>query len=81
MEIQGHYQDGLIIPEDGVSLPDGTLVTITVRTAPNSSGHTMSADERNRYFAALARLDTMANENPGDEFSGADHDRVLYGDQ
>jgi predicted DNA-binding antitoxin AbrB/MazE fold protein len=79
MEIEGHYQNGLIIPHDGIPLPDGTEVTITVRPAPQVSGNSMTDDDRNRYLAALARIDAVSNENPGDAFSGADHDRALYG--
>jgi predicted DNA-binding antitoxin AbrB/MazE fold protein len=78
MEIQGHYHNGLFVPENSVSLPDGTAVTITVRQVPDSNGPAMSADERDRYLAALTRIDGLSNENPGDAFSGADHDRVLY---
>jgi hypothetical protein len=79
MEIQGHFQNGMIVPHDGVSLPDGAEVTITVRSASQRSGDTMSGEEQKHYLAALAKLDAVANENPGDTFSGTDHDRELYG--
>jgi hypothetical protein len=80
MEIQGHFENGVIIPHDGISLPDGTAVTITVAAIPQAPGDTMSEEGRQRYLAALARIDSVANENPGDSFSGADHDLGLYGD-
>jgi predicted DNA-binding antitoxin AbrB/MazE fold protein len=80
MEIQGHYEDGVIIPDDGISLPDGTLVTITVRLLHATDEDKMSDEQRKRYLAALSRIDAVPNENPNDTFSGADHDRVLYGD-
>ena len=79
MEIQGHFHDGMIVPQDPLSLPEGTEVTIIVPISESHITSQMSADERNRYRAALARLDAVANENPGDRFSGADHDRELYG--
>jgi hypothetical protein len=79
MEIQGHYQNGMIIPHDGVSLPDGTEVTITVHTPPQSTERTMTDEERRLYLAALVRIDLVENENSGDTFRGADHDLVLYG--
>lgn len=80
MEVQGHFHNGMIVPNNGLTLPDGTEVTITVRTEENpNAGPAMTDEERNRYLAALARLDTVENENPGDAFSGADHDRELYG--
>ena len=40
----------------------------------------MTDDELQRYREALAEIESLPNENPGDTFSGADHDRVLYGD-
>jgi predicted DNA-binding antitoxin AbrB/MazE fold protein len=81
MEIHGHYQNGMIIPHNGVSLPDGTEVTITVREQLRQGSTTMSDEERHRYLEALARIDALPDENPDDTFSGADHDRVLYGDR
>jgi predicted DNA-binding antitoxin AbrB/MazE fold protein len=80
MEIQGHYQNGMIIPHNGVSLPDGTEVTITVRQESQQGSKMMSEEERRRYLAALARIDALPDENPDDTFSGVDHDQVLYGD-
>jgi hypothetical protein len=41
--------------------------------------HTMSEEQLRRYRAALANIDAVEDENPGDTFCGADHDRVLYG--
>jgi hypothetical protein len=79
MEVQGHIHDGMIIPHDPLLLPDGTKVTIIVPSSDAHASPQMSADERNRYLAAMARLDAMVNENPRDNFSGADHDRELYG--
>jgi predicted DNA-binding antitoxin AbrB/MazE fold protein len=81
MEIQGHYENGVIIPHDGISLPDGTRVTITVGAVQKSGEEQMSDEAYKRYAAALARIDATANENPGDNFTGADHDRELYGSE
>ncbi len=39
----------------------------------------MSQEQKERLQAALARIDALPNENPGDKFSGSDHDRQLYG--
>lgn len=81
MEIQGHYQNGMIIPHADVFLPDGTEVTIVVRSSQHSRGDAMSDDEHKRYLAALARIDAVPNENRDDNFGGIDHDRVLYGNE
>ena len=80
MEIQGHYQNGLIVPHDSPSLPDGTEVTIVVRDPAQPRADVMTEEQLRRYHEALARIDAVPDENPGDNFSGADHDRVLYGD-
>ncbi len=79
MEIQGHYQNGMIVPHNGFSLPDGTEVTIIVREQSKQLPTEMTQEERRRYLAALAEIDAVPDENPGDTFSGADHDQFLYG--
>lgn len=81
MEIRGHFEHGVIVPHDALSLPEGTKVTIIVPSTSNSSSNEMSAEAREKYLAALARIDATPNENPGDTFSGADHDRILYADR
>ncbi|MFO0790585.1 MAG: antitoxin family protein [Pirellulales bacterium] len=80
MQINGHYENGMIVPHNPVSLPNGTEVTIIINEATGQPAPTMSAEARDRYHAALARIDALPSENPGDAFSGVDHDRVLYGD-
>lgn len=77
----GHIENGVVVPHDNIPLPDGTEVTITVRAESQPGGETMSDDARKRYLAALERVDAVANENPGDTFYGADHDRALYGER
>lgn len=81
MEIHGHIHNGVVVPDDVLSLPEGTEVTILVRNISSTNGEAMSTDERARYLDALARIDAVANENPGDAFSGSDHDQVLYGNR
>jgi predicted DNA-binding antitoxin AbrB/MazE fold protein len=80
MEIQGHYHNGIIIPHQDIPLPDGTEVIITVRDKSRDVSKAMTEEERRRYLAALARIDALPDENPGDTFSGADHDQALYGE-
>jgi hypothetical protein len=78
MVIHGHIKNGTIVPEAGISLPDGTEVTIVVREPAPAGGDGMSPEQRGKYLAALASIDAVPNENPGDHFRGADHDRALY---
>ena len=84
MVARGRVQNGVVVLEEGVRLPEGTAVT--VRPEPNVCesevgvpSDRMTEDELKRYREALAEIDSLPNENPGDTFSGADHDKVLYG--
>jgi len=79
MEIQGHIHNGVAVPDDAVALPNGAKVII-VLPEPVGAG-SMSSGDKSRYLDGLARIDAIANENPGDVFSGADHDQALYGDR
>lgn len=81
MEIQGHFQNGMIVPNNGLSLPDGTEVKIIVSEPAESRSNVMTDEQLRRYHDALARIDAVPDENPSDTFSGADHDQVLYGDR
>ncbi|HEY1602724.1 MAG TPA: hypothetical protein VGG64_24175 [Pirellulales bacterium] len=78
MTIHGRIENGAVVVEGPISLPDGTEVTIVVRAAGGQAGDTMLPHERARYLAALAAIDGVANENPGDAFRGADHDSAIY---
>ncbi|GIX00054.1 MAG: hypothetical protein KatS3mg111_3386 [Pirellulaceae bacterium] len=79
MVVQGRVQNGVIVLDGDVSLPEGAEVEIVVRVEPKEASDTMTHEQRRRLSDALARIDALPNENPGDTFSGADHDRVLYG--
>ena len=81
MEIHGHFEHGVIVPHDALSLPEGTDVTIIVPPTSPASSNEMSAEARAQYLAALSQIDAVPNENPGDDFCGADHDRILYADR
>jgi predicted DNA-binding antitoxin AbrB/MazE fold protein len=80
MVIRGRIEKGVVVLEEDVSLSEGTEVSLVVRADGDSGGGMMSAHECKRYRDALERIDALADENPGDTFSGADHDRVLYGE-
>jgi uncharacterized membrane protein len=80
MVIRGRVQNGVVVLEDAVSVPEGTEVTVVVGTAPEAAGDSMTEENRRRLREALRRIESLPNENPGDTFSGADHDRALYGD-
>jgi hypothetical protein len=79
MQVQGHIQNGLAVPDGSIALPEGAKVTIVVSEGAASPADVMTAEELAHYRRALVEIDTVPNENPGDSFRGADHDQVLYG--
>lgn len=69
----------MIVPDGQLSLPNGTEVTIVVHDQSPQNREVLTEVERRRFVAALAEIDALPNENPGDTFSGRDHDQALYG--
>jgi predicted DNA-binding antitoxin AbrB/MazE fold protein len=80
MVIRGRIENGVVVLKDDVSLPEGTEVSVFVLAKHDASGETVTDEQQRRYREALARIDAVPNENPGDTISGADHDQVLYGE-
>lgn len=78
MVILGHIQNGVIVPHGEFAFPDGTEVLISVCEHKPSAQDVMSPEQRRKYLDALAEIDSVANENRGDTFCGADHDSALY---
>jgi hypothetical protein len=82
MTIQGTIQNGVVVLHGSPQLPDGTPVTVMIEksqaTTPIRQAQ-MSEEEHRRMIEILDRITAMPDENPGDTFSGADHDQALYG--
>lgn len=79
MVIRGRIENGVVVLESPVSLPEGTEVTVMVHTDAGTA-EAAAAAERQRILEIMDRIAALPCENPGDTFSGADHDRVLYGE-
>lgn len=77
---RGRVQDGVIVPEEGAQLPEGTVVRIVPEETmvPNEAAEVMPAAEKERIRSILDRIASLPMEGPQDMFSGADHDQVLY---
>ena len=73
--IQAIYERGVfrLLNPESLPLKDGKLVELTVEMADHS-GPSKSAYEH------LMEVAGLPSEGPNDGFSGADHDRILYGD-
>jgi hypothetical protein len=83
MVIRGRIHNGVISFGNEISLPEGMEVTVVVPTEREVGATASSAiaEQRGRLLEARRDIESLPNENPGDTFSGADHDRILYGDQ
>ena len=77
MVIKGTVHNGQIRFE-GSSLPEGTQVLITPMKSPNSE--LLPEHDLTGLKTEIHRIASLACENDSnDVFSGADHDKVLYG--
>ena len=83
MTLHGKVLNGVVVLDGGAQLPDGTPVEVFVGTAPPvvppSPSERMSEEERKRVLAILDRIAALPIEGSTEPFSGADHDKVLYG--
>ena len=80
MVVEGYVKNGVVVPANPLSVPDGTAVTIMVTENADAQNGAPAGFDRARFLEAMARIDAVENENPGDTFSGKDHDQVLYGE-
>jgi hypothetical protein len=84
MVAHGRVQNGVVVLEDDVHLPDGTRVTVLPEppqpaTTVEGAKDRMSDEERKRIREIMDRIAALPIEGKSDPFSGADHDKVLYG--
>ena len=77
---RGRVQNGVIVPEEGSQLPKGTVVRIVPEgtRVPSDAAEVMPEAEKERIRSTLDRIASLPMEGPQDEFSGVDHDQVLY---
>ncbi|MGA2067401.1 MAG: hypothetical protein ABSG86_20690 [Thermoguttaceae bacterium] len=65
--------------EEAVSVPEGTEVTVVVATPQATSGDVLPEAERRRIQEIMDHIAALPLEGDQEPFSGADHDKVLYG--
>jgi predicted DNA-binding antitoxin AbrB/MazE fold protein len=73
--IQAIYEGGVFKPREPVALDEGAAVELTVRADPPF----VPADPA-AVLKLVEEMAAMPLHGPDDGFSGADHDKVLYGD-
>ena len=76
--IRGRIQKGVAVLE-AASVPEGTEVAVVVPVASKAACEEMLAAERQRVLQIMDRIAALPIEGTGEPFSGAEHDKVLYG--
>jgi hypothetical protein len=82
MVYHGKVHGGVVVLDHGEQLPEGARVAVIpeVETPTNSNGSPeMTSEEHARLLSIIDRIAALPIEGDTDPFSGADHDRVLYG--
>jgi predicted DNA-binding antitoxin AbrB/MazE fold protein len=77
-EIEAIYNNGAFVPVVPLAIPEGVRVHLRVdeQTSTDAPGKMMSRAELDEFLKMMAELPI---ESPNDGFSGADHDKLLYG--
>ena len=78
-EIDAVYNNGAFVPVTPVAIPEGTQVHLRVeeKTVTESPSKMMTPEEKSAFLRMMIELPI---ESPNDGFSGADHDKLLYGE-
>jgi hypothetical protein len=79
MVIRGRIHDGVVTLGNEISLPEGMEVTVVVPVAPESGNEVLPEGEHQRILQVMDRIAALPIEGDTDPFSGADHDKLLYG--
>ena len=74
VQIKAIYENGVFRPIEPVLLTEGERVDLSVITQGPEP-------DPQRLAAPLEAIAAMPSEGPNDGFSGADHDKVLYGEK
>lgn len=83
MVIHGRVHNGVVVFAEDIRLPEGTSVCIvpeaTAAVPPQPRADRLSEAEHRTRLAILEGIAALPIEGSREPFSGADHDRVLYG--
>ncbi len=83
MTLHGKIHNGMVVFDGCPNLPEGAAVTVFVQAVsapPSPRRERLSEDELRRRNAIMDAIAALPDENPGDDFSGRDHDKALYGE-
>ncbi len=76
--IRGRIQKGVVVLE-AASIPEGTEVAVIVPVAPKAACGKILDAQRQRVLQIMDRIAALPIEGTGEPFSGAEHDKVVYG--
>ena len=79
MAIRGRIQNGVVVFDADATVPEGTEVDVVVRAAPETDNEAVLDAERQRELQIMDRIAALPIEGMTDPFTGADHDKALYG--
>ena len=80
MIARGRVQNGVIVLDGGISLPEGTVVQVLADSpVPAGCEEPLAAEERVRIQETMEHIASLPVEGSPEPFSGAPHDRGLYG--
>ena len=81
-KIDAVYQDGVLKPLKPLALADGTQVEVLVISdnAKKSDKSGPAPKERRTPAEIMAEIAALPMQSGGKEFSGRDHDKILYGE-
>jgi predicted DNA-binding antitoxin AbrB/MazE fold protein len=78
--VQAIYENGVFRPLTPVAIEDRGLVMLAIEVAAAQAADDQLLLRQREALAALrAEMEAMPVAAPADGFSGADHDRLLYG--
>ena len=79
--IEAIYEKGVLRLSRPIDLADGTRVEVVVTPRP-ADGPSLATLPRQKRTPTeiVAEIAALAVENPAQEFSGRDHDSILYGE-
>ena len=79
--IDAIYERGILRLSRPIDLADGTRVEVVVTTRPTEASPSIELPRPKRTPAEIvAEIAALAVEHPVQEFSGRDHDKILYGE-
>jgi predicted DNA-binding antitoxin AbrB/MazE fold protein len=81
--IEAVYENGVFRPIESVALPEGMRAEVIIPVATAPGGGIVEADEPRRKetpYEIMTRIASLPEPVRDDGFSGADHDKVLYGE-